>query len=230
MKTLTIIMPVYNEEKTILSILNRLHSTKSENINYQIIVIDDASTDGTVNILKTNSHLYDLIIFKEKNEGKGSAVKAGIQKAIGDYVIFQDADLEYDPEEFKDFIKVIHRFNPDLILGSRFIYKHYTRSHYFFNKIGNIILSNFFNLLYDSTFTDIYSCYLCFKKDLISANELKTVGFEQHAEILCKLVKKGRLFYEIPISYNGRSVQEGKKIKFYHFFVVILQIVKEKFK
>ena len=98
------------------------------------------------------------------------------------------------------------------------------------NKIGNKILTFIFNLLYNTTFTDIYSCYFCFKKNLIDANQLSTFGFEQHAEILSKAVLKGKAFYEVPISYNGRSHEEGKKIKFYHFFIVLLRILIEKFK
>ena len=114
-------------------------------------------------------------------------------------------------------------------LGSRFNYSGYTRSHNILNKVGNHILTFFFNLFYNTTFTDIYSCYLCFKRELLDPSHLKTDGFDQHAEILSKTVKKGDRFYEVPISYNGRSHAEGKKIKFYHFFSVILRIFIERF-
>ena len=105
------------------------------------------------------------------------------------------------------------------------MFKNYIRSHYFFNKIGNFIITNFFNLLYNTTFTDIYSCYFVFKKDLIDPNKLKTSGFEQQAEILSKVIKSGKKFYEVPINYNGRTFEEGKKIKFKDFFKVIYQIL-----
>ena len=117
----------------------------------------------------------------------------------------------------------------DAVVGSRFIYANYTRSHNILNKIGNKILTLIFNLLYNTTFTDIYSCYFAFKKDLIDANSLQTEGFEQHAEILCKVIKKGNKFYEVPISYNGRNVSEGKKIKAHHFFIVLFEIIKRRF-
>jgi hypothetical protein len=108
-------------------------------------------------------------------------------------------------------------------------YSEYTRSHNILNKFGNKFITLIFNLFYNTTFTDIYSCYACYKKNLLDENKLVTKGFEQHAEILCKVVKKGKKFYEIPINYNGRSHQEGKKIKFYHIFSVILRIVYERF-
>ena len=158
-----------------------------------------------------------------------AAYGQGLKKASGEYVIFQDADLEYDPIEFKKFINVCKKFNADVVLGSRFNYSDYTRSHNILNKIGNHILTFVFNLFYNTTFTDIYSCYLCFKRDLLEPSQLKTDGFDQHAEILSKTVKKGERFYEVPISYNGRSHAEGKKIKFYHFFSVILRIFIERF-
>lgn len=229
MKKLSIIIPTFNEEKTIFQILKRINETKSSLINYEIIVVNDGSTDDSYNILKNNSSFYDKIINCKKNLGKGNAVKEGLKKATGDYIVFQDADLEYDPKDLQKFITIINLFNPDLVLGSRFNYDLYTRSHNFFNKIGNKFLSNFFNFFYNTTFTDIYNCYLCFKKDLILADDLKTKGFEQHAEILCKLVKKGNLFYEVGINYNGRNFDEGKKIRYYHIFPVIFEIIKQKF-
>ena len=117
-------------------------------------------------------------------------------------------------------------FDADGIIGSRFVYSSYTRSHNILNKIGNIILTFTFNLLYNTTFTDIYSCYFSFKKSLLNINELRTNGFDQHAEILCKVIKNGKKFYEVPINYNGRNASEGKKIKFHHFFLVLFEIIR----
>ena len=185
-KKLSILIPVYNEEKTILNILERINECKIDNFDFETIIINDGSDDNTFNIIKDNGDLYDKVINLDKNKGKGFAVKSGLKIATGDYVIFQDADLEYDP---KDFI----------------------------------------NLLYNTTFTDIYSCYLAFRRDILDVDELKTDGFEQHAEILCKIVRKSDRFYEVPINYNGRSAKEGKKIKFYHFFIVIYRILIERF-
>lgn len=221
----SVLIPVFNEEKTVIEVLKRLNSTKVDEVDYEVIVINDGSTDKTKEILEQNKNLFSKLINNERNLGKGFSVKEGLKVASGDYIIFQDADLEYDPIEFKKFIKVSKQFDADLILGSRFIYSDYTRSHNILNKIGNHILTFIFNIFYNTTFTDIYSCYLCYKKILIDPNNLKADGFDQHAEILCEAVKKGKKFYEIPISYNGRTQEEGKKIKFYHFFSVVFRII-----
>ena len=225
MLTLSVIIPVYNEEKTILDILKKLSEIKKTGYSFQVVVVNDGSTDSSEKILNDNKNLIDKLITNEKNKGKGYSVKKGLEHSEGKYIIFQDADLEYDPNEFIKFFKLIEKFDPDLIIGSRFIYSEYTRSHNILNKLGNNLITFLFNLIYNTTFTDIYSCYACFKKDLLDYNSLKTSGFEQHAEILCKVVKKGKKFYELPISYNGRNHDEGKKIKFYHIFGVIFQIL-----
>ena len=222
---ISIIVPVYNEEKTIFEILNKISNLRKNEYSLQVIVIDDGSNDSSIKILKDNQHLIDKLILNEKNKGKGYSVKKGLEIADGKYIIFQDADLEYDPNDLLKFFKLIEKFQPDLIIGSRFIYSEYTRSHNILNKFGNNFITLLFNLIYNTTFTDIYSCYACFKKNLFNFADLKTEGFEQHAEILCKAVKKGKKFYEVPISYNGRTHDEGKKIKFYHIFGVIYQIL-----
>ena len=225
---ISIIVPVFNEEKTVLEILQKLEYLKNSIFSCEVIVIDDGSTDRTVDILKENTKIINKIFYNETNRGKGFSVKKGIQNADGKYIIFQDADLEYDPIDLIKFSKVIEEFEPDLVIGSRFNYSDYTRSHNILNKFGNNLITLIFNILYNTTFTDIYSCYACFKKELLDPNELKSEGFEQHAEILCKVVKKGKKFYEVPINYNGRSHEEGKKIKFYDIFFVLYQIFKER--
>ena len=227
---LSIIVPLYNEEKTLLDILNNLYKLKDHQENIQIIVVNDGSTDRSQEILDENKNLYDDVIVNLTNNGKGNAVRKGLEVSRGEYVTFQDADLEYDPMDFLKFINLINKFSPDLIIGSRFNYADYTRSHYVFNKIGNKFLTFLFNIFYNTTFTDIYSCYACFKKNLLNGEKIKTNGFEQHAEILTKVIKNGKKYYEVPINYNGRSHDEGKKIKFYHIFSVIFQIIIGRFK
>ena len=222
---LSIIVPLFNEEKTILDILLKLSSLKEKENSIQIIVVNDGSTDRSQEILNDNKNLYDNMIVNSTNGGKGNAVKKALEISEGEYITFQDADLEYDPMDFLKFISLINKFAPDLIIGSRFIYSDYTRSHYIFNKFGNQFITLLFNLIYNTTFTDVYSCYACFKKNLLNSQSIKTNGFEQHAEILTKIVKNGKKFYEVPINYNGRSHDEGKKIKFYHIFSVIYQIL-----
>ena len=227
---LSIIVPVYNEEETILMVLQKLNNLKKFYQNIQIIVINDGSKDKSLEILENNKTLIDILINNTINKGKGYAVKKGLEVADGEYVTFQDADLEYDPNDFKKFLNLINMVKPDLIIGSRFNYADYSRSHYILNKIGNKFITLLFNVIYNTTFTDIYSCYACFKKNLLINEALITDGFEQHAEILCKVVKNGKKFYEVPINYNGRSHDEGKKIKFYHIFNVIYQILVGRFK
>ena len=226
---ISIFIPSFNEEKTILNVLNRISKTIDSSINYEVVVINDGSTDNTLKLLEQNKNLYNELITYERNCGKGNAVKKGLEASKGKYIFFQDADLEYDPIDINKFIKLINLFEPDLIIGSRLNYSEYTRSHNILNKFGNMFITFIFNLFYNTTFTDIYSCYACFKKDLLNEKNLKTKGFEQHAEILCKVIKKGKKFYEVPISYNGRTHEEGKKIKFYHIFSVLFRIVIERF-
>jgi len=226
---ISIIVPVYNEEKTVAQVLKRLSNTKVENVEYEIITINDGSTDGSKELLEKNKNHITTLIHNERNSGKGFSVREGLKVATGEYILFQDADLEYDPIEFKKFIKVCNDFDADVVIGSRFNYSEYTRSHNILNKIGNKILTLTFNIIYNTTFTDVYSCYLCYKRKLVDPNKLKTNGFDQHAEILSEAVKKGKKYFEVPISYNGRSHEEGKKIKFYHFFSVIYRIILNRF-
>ena len=226
---LSIIIPVFNEEKTIVEILEKIKKNSSSEIQYEVIVIDDGSTDKTKKLLEDNKNLFDKLLSNETNKGKGFSVKKGILNSTGSHIIFQDADLEYDPSDYKKFEKIFLEFEADGIIGSRFVYANYTRSHNILNKIGNKILTLIFNLLYNTTFTDIYSCYFAFKKDLLDVNSLQTEGFEQHAEILCKVIKKGNKFYEVPINYNGRNISEGKKIKAHQFLTVLFQIIKRRF-
>jgi len=226
---LSIIIPTYNEEKTIIEILKKIKNISTNKIQYEVVVIDDGSTDQTKKLLENNNNLYNKLLINETNRGKGFSIKKGILNSSGTHIIFQDADLEYDPADYYKFEKIFLNFDADGIIGSRFIYANYTRSHNILNKIGNKILTLFFNLLYNTTFTDIYSCYFAFKKSLIDPNLLQTEGFEQHAEILCKVIKKGNKFYEVPISYNGRNSSEGKKIRAHHFFLVLSEIIKRRF-
>jgi len=225
---LSIIIPTYNEEKTIIQVLEKIKNNSSNLFKYEVIVIDDGSTDGSKKLLENNKNLYSKLLINETNKGKGFSVKRGILSSSGTHIIFQDADFEYDPSEFIKFEKIFVDFDADGIIGSRFVYANYTRSHNILNKFGNKLITLIFNLLYNTTFTDIYSCYFAFKKNLIDGESLRTEGFEQHAEILCKVMKKGNKFFEVPISYNGRSYKEEKKIRPHHFFIILYQIFRER--
>ena len=139
---LSIIIPCYNEEKTIIEILERLKKIDKKNFDIEIIVINDCSTDKTLKLLEENKHLFNILISNPRNSGKGFSVKQGLHQARGQYIFFQDADLEYDVNDIPKFINLIKKFDPDMIIGSRFNYNEYTRSHNFLNKIGNIIITN----------------------------------------------------------------------------------------
>lgn len=225
---ISIIIPAFNEEKTIIELLERVNRQANEDNELEIIVIDDSSTDSTKELLISNPDLYTKFIFIDKNLGKGGAVKEGLKIATGSYILFQDADLEYNPQEYSKIFKMIKDFNADVIIGSRFLSPEYTRVHYFFHKLGNRLITSLFNFIYNTTFTDIYSCYLCYKRELIDPLKLKSNGWSQHAEILATAVNKSKIFYEVPISYSGRTFEEGKKIKARHTFSVIYMIIKKR--
>lgn len=227
---LSIIVPAYNEEKYIIDSLKNLKQNLEKfSSDYELVVVNDGSSDNTLNLLNENLDLYQKLLTHEKNQGKGEAVKTALRVCKGEYIIFHDADLEYDSNDIIDFINLINSTKPDLIIGSRKNYKKFTRSHNIYNYFGNRFISFIFNIINNTTFTDIYSCYVCFKKKLINPDKLITVGWEQHAEILTKVVNNSKLFYEIPINYNGRTIEEGKKIRPYHMISVIVSFFRFKF-
>ncbi len=225
---ISIIIPSYNEGKTILTILEKVNKQRTENIELEIIVINDGSIDNTDQIIKENIECVDIYISLEKNQGKGAAVKKGLEVASGEYILFQDADLEYDPADYEKFYKLILKNSPDIVIGSRFQSSEFTKVMYFWNKIGNRVLTFIFNILYNTTFTDVYSCYLLYKSELVDYKKLKTSGWEQHGEILSIAAKNGSKFYEVSISYDGRTFADGKKIRARHFFKVVLTILKNR--
>ena len=226
---ISIIIPAFNEENTIIELLNKVDKVKVEGVQKEIIVIDDASKDNTLNLLKNNNKLYSKLIEFKKNKGKGAAVKSGLEKATGDYILFQDADLEYDPNDYIKLLEPVIRFNADIVIGSRLSASQLTRVYYFWHKFGNKFITFVFNILNNTTFTDIYSCYLLLKRELIKPENLVTNGWEQQAEILSLIVNKGDAFYEVPINYYGRTYDEGKKIRAYNAIAVLFTILKKKF-
>ncbi|MBT3361716.1 MAG: glycosyltransferase family 2 protein [Rhodospirillales bacterium] len=229
MKKITVIVPAYNEEQTIINLLERVNAQSVAGFLFEIIVIDDGSRDGTLAALEDRSDLYDKIVKQTPNQGKGAAVIAGLKQASGDYVLFQDADLEYNPDEYEGLLFPVKEFDADIVMGSRFLSPRYTRVHYFWHKVGNRFITLIFNILFNTTFSDIYSCYLLYRRKLVDPDDLRSTGWEQHAEILARARKKGDVFYEVPISYHGRAYAEGKKIKAQHVIPVIWMIIKQRF-
>lgn len=226
MVTVSVVVPVYNEERTIVSILERVKAVEIPGVALEVIVVDDGSKDKTREILDGRSDLYSQFIKHAQNRGKGGAVKTALAAATGDFVLFQDADLEYDPAEYSKLLRPVLEFDADLVMGSRFMAPEYTRVHYFWHKVGNRMITLAFNVLNNTTFTDIYSCYLMYRRDLLNPAELTSEGWEQHAEILSLTSKRAANVYEVPISYHGRSYAEGKKIKAHHTLAVLAMIAR----
>ena len=225
---ISVIIPTFNEENTIIELLRRVKKQSDEGLNLEVIVVDDGSTDNSKKLITENPDLYNKVILLNKNLGKGGAVREGLLNATGEYILFQDADLEYNPKDYKKIFNIIHEHKADVIIGSRFLSPEYTRVHYFYHKVGNRVITFLFNLLYNTTFTDIYSCYLSFKRELIQPNNLKSNSWSQQAEILATAVKSSSIYYEVPISYSGRSFEDGKKIKARHTLSVFWMIIKKR--
>ena len=216
-------MPVYNEENTILESLRKIKFLEP-NADLEIIVINDGSTDKTKTILEKNSNLYNTLINLKNNYGKGKAVIEGLKKSKSKYIVFQDADLEYDPKDLKKFIIKVENLNADLVMGSRFIGDERSVLH-FWHMLGNRIITLIFNFLNNTTFSDIYCCYMLFKKSSLNVDKLKSFKWGQQAEILTYVVNKSKKIYEIGVSYNARNYKDGKKIRYYDVFNVIFQIL-----
>ncbi len=217
---LSIIIPAYNEQATIITLLEKVAEQKVEGVDFEVIVIDDGSKDKTVSLLEARPELYSRLIRQPVNGGKGAAVKAGLRHAEGDYILFQDADLEYDPADYAQLLAPVLRFDADVVMGSRLAGSPITRVSYFWHKVGNTLITLVFNILNNTTFTDVYSCYLLYRRSLVDAEALTTEGWEQHAEILTRAVAAGRNFYEVPVNYFGRTYDEGKKIRAHHVIPV----------
>ena len=222
----SVLIPAYNEDSTILEILRKVKAVTYTGVKFEVLVIDDGSNDRTIELLEANPDLFSQLIKMPQNGGKGAAVKAGLAAATGDYILFQDADLEYDPADFAKMLYPVVEHQADVVMGSRFIAPQNMRVSYFWHKVGNYLITFIFNILNNTTFTDAYSCYLMFRRDLIYAENLRTYGWEQHAEILSIVIQRGKVFYEVPISYHGRTYEDGKKIRAHHTIAVIWTMIK----
>lgn len=222
---LSIVIPVYNEEKTIIFVLNKLNSECTSIKNKNIIVVDDGSKDQTPILLKNNSKLYSKLITSDKNFGKGAAIILALESIKTGYVLIQDADLEYDPVEIPRLWNLVTSNDIDVLLTSRMSGSPLTRVHYFWHKLGNKLITFIFNITNNTTFTDIYSGYIIFKRDLIDHKNLIFKGWAQQAEILTFLKFKSKKIYEAPITYKGRSYEEGKKINATAVAPVLFSIV-----
>lgn len=210
MQTVDIIIPVYNEEKTLENILEILENTDFCGLNKNFIIVDDCSTDATREILKRYEEKY-TIVYKETNGGKGSAVYEGFKAVKADIVIIQDADLEYNPADYTPLLKLIKDGEADVVYGSRFLGTPF-KDFMFLSYVANKFLTLLTNILYGTKLTDMETCYKAMKREFVQDMNINSRKFDLEPEITAKLVKKGAKIKELPIKYNARSYEEGKKI------------------
>lgn len=228
MKKITILIPVFNEVNTLKVILQKVEEANFCGLEKEIILIDDCSTDGTREILSELEEKYK-VFYHDNNMGKGAALRTGFDHVTGDIAVIQDADLEYDPVDYEPLIKLILDDKADVAYGSRLSGGKPSRSFMFTHLLGNKLLTLMTNILYNTTLTDMETCYKAFKTEFIKGIEIKSNRFDFEPEITAKVLKRGARLYELPISYYGREYDEGKKITWKDGFHAIFALVKFRF-
>ncbi|OIR01794.1 undecaprenyl-phosphate mannosyltransferase [mine drainage metagenome] len=222
---LTIVIPCYNECKTIRTIVDRVR--KSPVADKEIIIVDDYSRDGTRDLLRTEiAPLVDKVIYHEVNQGKGAALRTGFAAATGDVVVVQDADLEYDPDEYPRLMKPVMEGKADVVFGSRFTGGDAHRVVYFWHMVGNRVLTLCSNMLTNLNLTDMESCFKLFRREVIQRIAIEENRFGVEPELTAKVAKLRVPIYEVGISYYGRTYEEGKKIGWRDGFRALYAIVK----
>jgi glycosyltransferase involved in cell wall biosynthesis len=225
---LSIIIPVFNEEKTISEILRRVEAIDLGNWEKEIIVVNDGSIDETEKIIEKSMMNKSFIYIKHnQNQGKGAAIKTGLEKVTGDFVLIQDADLEYDPNDYQKLLRLVESGSV-VVYGSRNLDKK-TQRGYFFYFLGGKLITAFCNLLFGSKLTDVNTGYKIFKTQIIKDLNLQSKGFEFCEEVTAKILKRKIPIREVAISYYPRTFKEGKKIKFKDGLIAILTLLKYRF-
>ena len=221
----SVVIPVFNERGTTEQIVNAVRAAPLENI--EIIVVDDASTDGTQEVLKEKiSSLVDRIIYQPRNYGKGAALRAGFAAASGDVILVQDADLEYNPADYPTLLEPIFSGKADAVFGSRFMGGRPHRVLYFWHMVGNRFLTLLSNMLTNLNLTDMETCYKVFRRELLDRITIEEDRFGVEPELVAKIARTGARIYEVGISYYGRTYAQGKKIGWKDGIAAIYAIMK----
>jgi glycosyltransferase involved in cell wall biosynthesis len=228
---LSIIIPVYNEKNTIFEVLNRINNVKLDyNLEKEVIIVDDFSNDGTREILKDINNKELKKIFHQSNIGKGGAIKSGLQNITGEIIIIQDADLEYDPQDFNILLKPIITRQSKVVYGSRFLDNKNIKNWNILTRLANKFLTFFTNLLFNSNLSDMETCYKVFtKKVLTIILPIESKRFEIEPEITAKLLKNNIMIFEVPINYYPRKTSDGKHVSWPDFFIAIKELIKQKY-
>lgn len=223
---LSVIVPIFNERNTVVEIMRRMRAVDLP-IEREFILVDDGSSDGTRQVLQQLGDSTVRVINHAQNQGKGAAIRTGLEHVTGDLVLIQDADLEYDPEDWPKLLAPIFRGKATVVYGSRFTGER--RNMLFLHWVGNRMLSLVTNILYNTTLSDMETCYKLFDRSVLDGITLKSNRFDFEPEITAKILRKGVRIYEVPISYTGREVHEGKKITWRDGFAAIYALVKFRF-
>lgn len=228
-EALSIIIPVYNEKKTIQALIEKVRKADILGLKKELIIVDDGSNDGTCDILKKINNAK--VFFHENNKGKGAAIRTGLQHARGDIVLIQDADLEYDPNDYKALLEPLITKKTDVVYGSRFVQsKIFPKNMYYGHCLGNIVLTGMTNMLYSANLSDMETCYKVMRKEAINGLQLSSMRYDIEPELTAKLLKKGFSIHEVPIQFNPRSFEEGKKINWKDGLVALWTLLKYRFK
>ena len=228
LRKLSLVVPVFNERTTLVEVIRRMRTVElPDGIEREIIMVDDGSTDGTRDVLRQLGDSTVRVLSHDTNRGKGAAVRTGLQVASGDYVLIQDADLEYDPEDWPKLLAPIFRGKATVVYGSRFTGER--RNMLFLHWMGNRMLSLTTNLRYNTTLSDMETCYKLFDRRVLDGVTIRSNRFDFEPEITAKVLRQGVRIYEVPISYTGREFDEGKKITWRDGFAALYALVKFRF-